>query len=52
MAGEPRSIKKLRSGDLLVEYSNKKQIENLLRLKSFHNLNLVSWLVVLGLTAL
>ena len=38
MAGEPKSIKKLRSGDLLVEYTNKKQIENLLRLKSFHNL--------------
>ena len=38
MAGEPRSIKKLRSGDLLVEYTNKKQIESLLRLKSFHNL--------------
>ena len=36
MAGEPKSIKKLRSGDLLVEYTNKKQIENLLRLKSFH----------------
>ena len=29
MAGEPRSIKKLRSGDLLVEYTDKKQIENL-----------------------
>ena len=38
MAGEPRSIKQLRSGDLLVEYTNKKQIENLLRLKSFHSL--------------
>ena len=38
MAGEPKSIKKLRSGDLLVEYTYKKQIENLLRLKSFHNL--------------
>ena len=36
MAGEPGSIKKLRSGDLLVEYTNKKQIENLLRLKTFH----------------
>ena len=36
MAGEPRSIKKLRSGDLLVEYTNKKQIESLLRLKKFH----------------
>ena len=29
MSGEPRSIKKLRSGDLLVEYTNKKQIESL-----------------------
>ena len=38
MAGEPKSMKKLCSGDLLVEYTNKKQIENLLRLKSFHNL--------------
>ena len=38
MAGEPKVYKKLRSGDLLVEYTNKKQIENLLRLKTFHNL--------------
>ena len=38
MAGEPRSIKKLRSGDLLVEYANKKQIESLLRLKNIHDL--------------
>ena len=38
MAGGPKRIKKLRSGDLLVEYTNKKQIENLLRLESFHNL--------------
>ena len=38
MAGEPRNIKKFHSGDLLLEYSNKKQIENLLRLKSFHDL--------------
>ena len=38
MAGEPRSIKKLRSGDLLVEYTNKKQIETLLRLQKFHDL--------------
>ena len=38
MAGEPGSIKKHRSGDLLVEYTNKKQIENLLRLKTFHGL--------------
>ena len=33
MAGDRKSIKKLRSGDVLVEYTNKKQIENLLRLK-------------------
>ncbi|MES9994112.1 MAG: hypothetical protein ABW098_19340 [Candidatus Thiodiazotropha sp.] len=39
MAGVPKSIKKLRSGDLLVEYSNKKQIENLLRLEKFHDLH-------------
>ena len=38
MAGKPRSIKKLRSGDLLVEYTNKKQIESLLRLRKFHDL--------------
>ena len=38
MAGEPRSIKKLCSGDLLVEYTNKKQIETLLRLQKFHDL--------------
>ena len=38
MAAELRSIKKLCSGDLLVEYTNKKQIENLLRLKTFHDL--------------
>ena len=38
MAGEPGSIKKLRSGDLFVEYTNKKQIENLLRLKTYHGL--------------
>ena len=31
----PRSIKKLRSGDLLVENVNKKHIENLLRTKKF-----------------
>ena len=34
IAGEPGSIKKLRSGDLLVEYTNKKQVENLLRLRN------------------
>ena len=38
MAGVPKSIKKLRSGDLLVEYTNKKHIECLLRLKQFHDL--------------
>ena len=41
MAGEPRSIEKnIRSGDLLVEYTNKKQIKNLLRLKTFHDLKM------------
>ena len=38
MAGEPRSVRKLRSGDLLVEYTNKKQIESLLCLKKFLDL--------------
>ena len=38
MAGVPKSIKQLRSGDLLVEYTNKKHIECLLRLKQFHDL--------------
>ncbi|MES9994362.1 MAG: hypothetical protein ABW098_20625 [Candidatus Thiodiazotropha sp.] len=38
IAGVPKSIKKLRSGDLLVEYVNKKQIENLLRLDKFFDL--------------
>ena len=39
MAGEPRSITKLRPGDLLVEYTNKKLIESLLRLQKFHDLS-------------
>ena len=38
MAGVPKSIKRLRSGDLLVKYTNKKHIECLLRLKQFHDL--------------
>ena len=38
IAGVPKSIKKLRSGDLLVEYVNKKHIENLLRTKKFFDL--------------
>ena len=38
MAGEPKGKKKLRSGDLLVEYTNTKQIKNLLRWTLFHNL--------------
>ena len=38
MVGVPKSIKKLRSGDLLVEYEKKKQIDTLLRLEKFHDL--------------
>ena len=38
MIGTPKSIKKLRSGDLLVEYEKKKHIEKLLRLNKFHDL--------------
>ena len=38
MAGVPGSVKRLRSGDLLVEYVNKKHIENLLRTKKFFDL--------------
>ena len=38
MVGVPRSIKKLPSGDLLVEYEKKKQIDTLLRLEKFHDL--------------
>ena len=39
IAGVPQSIKKLRSGDLLVEYVNRKQIENLLRTEKFFDLD-------------
>ncbi|MES9994349.1 MAG: hypothetical protein ABW098_20560, partial [Candidatus Thiodiazotropha sp.] len=39
IAGVPKSIKKLKSGDLLVEYVNKKQIESLLRLDKFFDLS-------------
>ena len=38
MIGTPKSIKKLRSGDLLVEYETEKQIEKRLRLNKFHDL--------------
>ena len=38
IAGVPKSIKKLRSGDLLVVYVNKNHIENLLRTKKFFDL--------------
>ena len=34
-----RALKKLRSGDLLVEYVNRKQIENLLRTEKFFDLD-------------
>ena len=36
--GELKGIKKLRLGDLLVEYTNKAHIECLLSLKQFHHL--------------
>ena len=35
IADVPKSIKKLRSGDLLVEYTNRKHIENILMTKKF-----------------
>ena len=35
IAGVQKSVKKLRSGDLLVEYTNRKHIENLLRTEKF-----------------
>ena len=38
IAGVPKSVEKLRSGDLLVEYVNKKHIEHLLRTKKFFDL--------------
>ena len=38
MVGVPKSIKRLRSGDLLVEYEKKKQIDTPLRLEKFHDL--------------
>ena len=37
IAGVPKSIKKLRSGDLLVKYVHKKHIKNSLRTKNFLN---------------
>ena len=39
IAGVPKSVKKLRSGDLLVEYTGRKQIENLLRTEKFFDLD-------------
>ena len=38
MVGVPKSVKKLISGDLLVEYEKKKQIDTLLRLEKFYDL--------------
>ena len=35
----PEVLKKLRSGDLLVEYAGRKQIENLLRTEKFFDLD-------------
>ena len=40
MVGVPKSILKLKSGDLLVEYEKKKQIDTLLRLEKFHDLKM------------
>ena len=39
IAGVPQSIKKLRSGDILITYVNRKQIENLLRTEKFFDLD-------------
>ena len=39
LAGQPKSIKKLKSGDLLLEVEKKKHIENLLRTKKLFNLD-------------
>ena len=39
IAGVPKSVKKLRSGDLLIEYTGRKQIENLLRTEKFFDLD-------------
>ena len=49
-AGVPKSIKTLRSGDLLVVYVNKKLIQNLFRFENFFDLKVqvsvhdVGWL--------
>ena len=39
IASIPRSVKKLRSGDLLVEYAGRKQTENLLRTEKYFDLD-------------
>ena len=39
LAGQPKSIKKLKSGDLLPEVEKKKRIENLLRTKKLFDLD-------------
>ena len=39
LAGQPKSIKKLKSGDLLLEVEKKKHIENLLRTKKLFDLD-------------
>lgn len=38
LIGEPKSIKKLRSGDLLIEVKNSKQAENITKCKFFANI--------------
>ena len=38
LAGEPKTVKKLRSGDLLVEVTRRSHATNLLKTKIFHNL--------------
>jgi hypothetical protein len=38
LVGKPKSVKKLRSGDLLVECERKAQIENILKSKTFHDI--------------
>jgi hypothetical protein len=38
LVGKPKSVKKLRSGDLLIECERKAQTENVLKIKTFHDI--------------
>ena len=40
----PRTVKKINSGNLLVEVDNKKHADNLIKMKTFHNLKGKSYL--------